>query len=358
MTIANMIAKSSIDLERRSRITALLQAARCLIVGGPDHFEVMSAAKTARVVPAVLEGIEALRTKASVAAASTTDATWASPLANTQLVDAFAETLRDASAFDRLLPDMLRVPPQTKVVAITAGISGAAVDEGAPKPAGRLSASNFDVVMKKSVAFIVITKELMRASSVGALAMLNRELSGAVATVTDTTFIADLTASISTIPSSGATALAVRADMRAALDAVDTGAASRLYWLASSSIAKRLAVIGDASGAPAFPETASGNLGAWPLVISDGVGSGLLILCDAAQIAASALPIELDATDQATIQMDSAPDSPVSGSTNVVPLWSMNQSALRATRYFAVKRLRDTAVAIVSNVTGIGNSPS
>jgi len=146
--------------------------------------------------------------------------------------------------------------------------------------------------------------------------------------------------------------------MRAALDAVDTGSASKLFWVTTSSVAKRLAVIGDSAGGPAFPETREGLLGAWPLVTSDGVGSGLLILIDAAQIAAAALPIELDTTDQATIQMDTAPDSPPTSTSNVVSLWQMNETALRCTRYIAAERLRDTAVAIVSNVTGLGNSPS
>ena len=333
MTIAQRIAQASTDLDRRTRAAGFLQMARCLIVGGTDPYAVQAEAKNSRLTPVVIETLETFA-KASVAAASTTDATWASPLYNTQLADAFGETLRDVSAFDTLLPDMIRVPPATKIAAITAGISGAVIGEGQVKPAGKLSAVSFDVTMKKSVAFVIITKELMKMSGVGALALLRRELTSAVAAVTDTTFIDDLTATISTIPSSGGTALAVRADMRAALDAIDTGSGSRLYWITTSSIAKRLAAIGNSAGAAAFPETADGRLGPWPLVISDGVGSGLLILCDAAQIAASALPIELDASDQASVQLDTTPDSPPSAATNLISLFAINHGALRANSIF------------------------
>lgn len=357
MTIAQRIGQVSVDLDRRARLAGFLQVARCLAVGGTDAFAVQEEAKRSRCMSSVLEALT-VTTKATAAAATTSDATWASPLAATTLADAFGETLRDASAFDRLLPDFIRVPPQTKVAVITAGISGAAVGEGMVKPLGRLSAVSVDITMRKSVAVVVVAKELMKMAGPGALALLQRELTGAVASTTDQTFIDDLTSGLSTIPSSGATALATRADARAALDAVDTGSGSRLYWITTSSIAKRLAVIGDASGAAAFPEVADGRLAGWPLVISDGVGSGLLILCDASQIAAAALPIELDATDQASIQMDTAPDSPPTSSTNLVSFFQMNYGGVRATRYYAVKRLRDTAVAIVSGVTGIGNSPS
>jgi hypothetical protein len=357
-SIADRIGQASVDLERRGRLAGFLQQARCLVVGGLDGFAVQDEARRSRVLPPVVEALSSPFIKATVAAATTTDSTWASPLAGTQLADAFGELLRDVSAFDRLLPDMVRIPPATKVAAITAGISGAVVGEGAPKPAGKLSAVQFEVTMKKSVAFIVISRELMRMSTPGALALLRRELTGAVAAVTDTTFIDDLTSGISTIASAGGTAVQVRYDMRLALDSVDTGSASKLYWLAGSTVAKRLSVIGDSAGGAAFPETAEGRLGAWPLVISDGVGSGLLVLCDASQIAAAALPVELDASDQTSIEMSDTPNSPPTASTNLVSLWQMNQAALRCTRYHGIKRLRDTAVAVISGVTGVGNSPS
>src|SRR5262245_30399222 len=358
MTVMQQLGQASADLDRRGRLGGFLQVARCMIVGRGDPFEVRDHASQSRLTPQVLQGIEALTTRASVAAATTTDSTWAAPLAGQGLADAFAESLRDASALDRLLVDMVRIPPATKVSVVSAGISGATVGEGQVKPAGRLSAQQFDTVMKKSVAFIVVSRELMRASSPGALALLRRELVGAVAAVTDQTFIDDLTSGISTIPSSGGTSLGIRADLRAALDAVDTGSASKLYWITNSSIAKRLAVIGDSAGSAAFPEVERGLLGPWPLVTSDAVGSGLLVLCDASQVAASALPVELDVSDTASIQLDTSPDSPPSATSAFVNLWQLNASALRCTRYFASKRLRDTAVAVVSSFAATGNSPS
>jgi hypothetical protein len=176
--------------------------------------------------------------------------------------------------------------------------------------------------------------------------------------VIDQQFVSDLTNGIATIPSSGGTALAVRADLRAAVNALSLGSTSRLYWLTSPNIAQRLAVIGDSAGAAAFPEVADGRLAGSPLLVSDGVGSGLLIVFDAAQLACSALPVELDVSNEALVQLDTAPDNPPTGTTFLQSAWQLNLAELRATRYSGIKRLRDTAVAIVANVTGIGNSPS
>jgi Phage capsid family len=275
------------------------------------------------------------------------------------LADAFGESLRDATAFDAMLPNMMRVPPMTKVAVVTAGIAGAPVNEAMVKPAGRLSATTVELTMLKSVAFVILSRELMKMASAGSIALLRRELSGAVAAIVDETFISSITSGLSAIPSSGVnSATSVRADLRALADAVDSGSASRLYWVTTSQLQKRFSLLGDSAGSAAFPEVANGMLASWPLLVSDGVPSGVVILADAAQLAASALPIELDSTDAADLQLDTAPDSPPLSTTPYVSLWQENLAALRATRYFAVKRLRDTAVAYASAITGIGNSPN
>jgi hypothetical protein len=51
------------------------------------------------------------------------------------------------------------------------------------------------------------------------------------------------------------------------------------------------------------------------VLASDGV-SGQIIAVDASQIAAAAGIVELDGSGAATVQMDSAPDSPPTAATN------------------------------------------
>jgi hypothetical protein len=50
--------------------------------------------------------------------------------------------------------------------------------------------------------------------------------------------------------------------------------------------------------------------------------------------------------------MDSSPDSPPTSATNVLPLWSLNMSAVLCERWIGVQRLRTGSVASVTN----GNS--
>ena len=131
----------------------------------------------------------------------------------------------------------------------------------------------------------------------GADDLIRRELAAAVATAVDTAFISALTSSITSIPSQGATALGVRQDLRALVDSVNTGARSRLYLLANSTIAKRIAVLGDSGGAQAFPganASTGGLVAGIPMVITDGISSNDLILVDASQVAASSAIIEFD----------------------------------------------------------------
>jgi HK97 family phage major capsid protein len=291
-----------------------------------------------------------------------TDSTWGGPLApaQTPLAEAFVASLRDIAAFDALLPNMLRLPVNTRIAIVTAGAAGSVVNEGQVKPTSQLALANADLVPVKAVCFVVVTRELMEIGGPGADALMRRELSGAVASTVDTAFVSALTVGLTPIPSAGGTALGVRADLRALVDAVDTGAGSKLYFLTTSFVAKRLAVLGDAAGGPAFPTvnaSSGGNIGGIPIVISDGVPSANLVLVDAAQIAAASNVIELDKSDTATLNLDNLP-SPPTASTPYISLFSQNMTALRATRYFAVKRLRDTAVAVVSNVTATGNSPA
>ena len=52
----------------------------------------------------------------------------------------------------------------------------------------------------------------------------------------------------------------------------------------------------------------------------------------------------IDVSREASLQMDSAPDSPVSATTVTVSLWQMNCVGLRAERFISWKRVHAQAV--------------
>ena len=61
--------------------------------------------------------------------------------------------------------------------------------------------------------------------------------------------------------------------------------------------------------------------------------------------------VVIDASNQASVNMDSAPDSPPTGSTILVSLWQMNMTGLRAERWINWLKRRSTAVGYISNAS-------
>jgi HK97 family phage major capsid protein len=360
-SIPARIAAAQESVDRNLRAGEFLQIARALICSRSDGEAERILAKAP-----VRESVrQALTERAAVPAGVTYDTTWAGSLVSYQQAsEGFSESLRNVSAFDRVLSDgaFLRVPPVTAVSVTTAGATAYTVNEAAPKGASQLSFTSVQLQMSKIVSFIYLSQELMRAGGVGPIRLLQRELSAAVAVQSDSFFLSQLLSGLTAVPSSGGTsAVAVRTDLRYLMDAVSFGANARLFYIAPPTICKRLSVIGDDVGGKAFEGTlpiGASLLDGLPLLCTDAATAGTLTLLDASQVAVSVGIIELDRSDAALLQVDTAPDSPPTASTPYVSLWPENKSALRATRYLSVQRLRTTAAASVSGITGIGDSPS
>jgi HK97 family phage major capsid protein len=249
----------------------------------------------------------------------------------------------------------------TTVAITTAGASAASVNEVNTKPASVMSFTSVELAMQKIACFVVVSSELMRAAGVGPTALLSRELRLALAVTTDSYFISQLTTGLTAIPSSGGiNALAVRQDLRVLMDAVSFGSNARLYYIAPPQICKRLSVLGDSAGARVFPDATpvGGQIDNVPLLCSDAATASSLLLFDATQVSVSAGEITLDRSNVASLQLDNVGDSPPTASTVYQNMWQANQSALRAERFLSAQRLRTTAAASISGITGIGNSPS
>jgi len=69
---------------------------------------------------------------------------------------------------------------------------------------------------------------------------------------------------------------------------------------------------------------------------------GEILLADDGQVV-------VDASNQASVNMDSAPDSPPTASTNMVSLWQMNMTGIRAERWINWLKRRSTAVQYIQN---------
>jgi hypothetical protein len=297
--------------------------------------------------------------RAAVGVGSTTDTTFAEPLAAYQvLAGAFAESLKNFGVFDAMLPFMRRVPLHSRVGMSTTGFTASTVAQHHPKPITKLSMTATTLDEKKAAAICVLTEELMRFSMM-AVTNFQTELQNALAVETDETFIEILTSGATSFGSSGVTAEHVRNDLRAALGSITTGARSKLYLLMPSGLAKVLAVLYDENGGAAFPtmRVNGGDITGMTVIVSDGVPSSSIILADATQIAAASDTITLTSSNETTLQMDTTPDSPPTASTAYVNLWQMNWRALRAERWFGATKLSTTGVCVITSVNWVGGSP-
>jgi Phage capsid family len=88
-----------------------------------------------------------------------------------------------------------------------------------------------------------------------------------------------------------------------------------------------------------IPATGGSPTDGYPLIF---VVADEILLADDGQVT-------IDASREASLQMDSAPDSPPTASTNMLSLWQLNQIGLKAERFITWARRRSTAVAWIQN---------
>jgi HK97 family phage major capsid protein len=242
------------------------------------------------------------------------------------------------------------------------------VGEGYVKPAGALAFDNITFAHSKIAGLVVLSQELARLSDPACEAVIRSDLAAAVAQFTDAAFLdptraatdispASITNGALEIISTGDTAAAIESDLKLLLASVAEG--SNLvspYLIMKPTTALALATVRDATGDRLFPllGVSGGSIWGVPVLTSpnvpgsnDSPGDHLVIALDASEILLADAGVELSSSDQATVQMDTAPDSPATASTNLVSLWQHDLLGIIAVRYVRWARRRDTAVAFL-----------
>jgi hypothetical protein len=293
--------------------------------------------------------------KSAVVAGSIADPAWAGVWADYDAVAAaWLDSIRSQSAFDTMLPSMIQVPLRTRVGITTTGATGYVRGEGgSPRRLSRMDLGAAGLDALSAVAWITVTRDLSKFAGPTGAALFDRELKAAVAAVTDQAFIAVLIDGITPTPSSGETTAAVRGDLATALAGIDADFRSKFFVLTTSEIAKSWATSCTESGAAAFPDMGpnGGTICKMPAIVSSGVPDGYVIVVDAAGIAAASENIELKVLHHATVDVGSPPDSPPTAATVLVSLYQENLVGLAAERYFGVRRMRTSAVGVISDVS-------
>ena len=345
MTIAQQIGERSENLAKRKSRGAFLKF--CFLVAKyGSAYQARAHLDAERVTPRVREIVQ----KAAIPPADLTS--WAAISDYQNISTAFLESLRSLSVFDACLADgMVRAPLRSRGFSITTGISGSAPNELAVKPISSLVLAQQLHEPKKAVATVVVTKELL--SVAGSQQLFSSELQKGVVAATDSNFITALIAATTPVASGGSTLAQIAVDLEVLLSNVTTHQGSRLYFVTSPTNLKGIIAKASAVGQPAFPNLGPMGGELWPgvtVIPSDSISANASLLFDATAIVGNSEGIIPGRSEQGTIQMESAPDSPPTGATTVISLWQNDLVALRMERFFGFTIMRTSGVASLSGV--------
>lgn len=311
--------------------------------------------------------------KTAVAVGTSVGTTWAQPLVEyQQMADEFIDWLRPQTIIGRI-PNLRRVPFNISVPRQTSGGSASWVGEGAPKPVTAFAFDNVTMRFTKLASISVITQELARFSSPNADLLIRDQLAKAIIQQGDADFVdpsntgttdvkpASITATSTAIPSTGNDEASVRADIRALFApfiAANLTPANGV-WIMSATTALSLSLMVNALGQPSFPgiTMSGGTFWGMPVIVSEtaalagATSGGLVILANASDILlADDGQVTVDASDQASLQMDDDPTNPVVAATVLISLWQQNLLGIRAERFINWTKSRPASVQYLSDV--------
>lgn len=319
--------------------------------------------------------------KATVAGATTANATWAGPLVeyNTFAGD-FVEYLRPATIIGKFgtngIPSLRNVPFNVRIIGQTSGGSAYWVGQGAPKPLTKFDFNATQLGFSKVAAIAVLSDELVRFSSPSADALVRDALRDAVVERIDIDFVdpdksavanvspASITNGATAVASSGSTLDAVNADVQALMGEFISANINLQngVWIMSAATALALSLMRDALGRVAFPDINmnGGRFAGLPVIVSQYVSNTTagahVILVSASDIwLADDGTVQIDASREASLQMLDNPTNNIDGTaTAMVSMFQTNSVAIRAERFinWARRRNTDEAKAVVY-LTGV-----
>jgi HK97 family phage major capsid protein/HK97 family phage prohead protease len=298
--------------------------------------------------------------KAAVAAGTTTDATWAGPLAPIKpLTDEFIAFLRPATILGKI-PDFMKVPFNVSVGAQTGGGTYAWVGQGAPKPVGKLAFTTVTLGITKCAGIIVITEELARNSTPDAEAVIRRDMINGIAQFLDSEFIdptkaavagvspGSVTNGVTPITTAGTSPANARTDIQAlanAMAAANISSAGAILVMSETN-ASALTNALNPLGQQLFPGMAQsgGTIMGYRAITSQIAGTTVAMMKPDQILYADDGGVTIDVSREASLQMDSAPMAVPDATVVLTSLWQMNYVGLRAERFINWKKARTGVV--------------
>jgi HK97 family phage major capsid protein len=319
--------------------------------------------------------VPAMIIRSAVAAGSTTNSTWASALAEYRIAASeFIEALRPLTLLGRM-SGFRRAPLRVKIPRATAGSSVGWVGESKPILVSRLALDTVTLDNYKIAGIVASTIELVKLSTPAADGLVRADLLAAVASLQDRALLdpdaaevaevspASITYDATQIASTGSSVVQITADLQSLFEVLVLAGINMTspYFITDPRVAFKLAMKRNTDGTLAFPGMGvrGGEVGGVPVLVTGNSPEsadspptgGSIVLLDAAElIVCDTNEIMLDMSTQASIQLDTAPDSPPTASTNLVSLWQNNLAAWKVVRPINWKMRRDGAVAVLTGV--------
>jgi HK97 family phage major capsid protein/HK97 family phage prohead protease len=308
--------------------------------------------------------------KAAVSAGTTTDSTWAGPLAQyTNLASEFVEYLRPMTIIGRI-PGMRRVPFLAKFPRQTGAAVSNWVGQAKPKPATSLSFDSLTLDPLKVAGIVPISMELMRLSSPSAEAIIRDDLAGSIAQLVDHDFIdpekaasanvspASITNGVTGVSATGTAYSNLKADVKSIMDNFMAANIVPDTVVMHQRTALSLSLMETSLGNPQFPGLTmnGGNFLGMNTISSTNIDytedspqeGDLIVFLRAQDIAlADDGGVEVDVSTEASIEMSTAPTDPVTSSTVLVSLWQQNLVGIRAERMVNWVKRRSAAVQYI-----------
>jgi HK97 family phage major capsid protein/HK97 family phage prohead protease len=298
--------------------------------------------------------------KAAVAAGTTTDATWAGPLAPIRpLANEFMTLLRPATLLGKI-PGLRVVPFNVSIPVQTGGGTYKWVGQGAPKPVGSLAFATVVITITKCAGIIVITDELARNSTPAAEEIIKQDMINGIAQFLDVQFTdpaqapvanvspGSITNGVTPITSAGTTPANARTDIQALINAMTAANISTAgaVLLMSETNAAVLSFALNALGQPLFPDMdmTGGTAMGIKVITSQSCGNNVILLAPVTVLYADDGGVTIDVSTEASLQMDNAPMNPADATVVMTSLWQNNYVGLRAERYINWKRGRPNGV--------------
>jgi len=299
----------------------------------------------------------ALYVKAAVAPGTSTAAGWAAELVGA--TTEFIALMWPKTAIGQI-QGMLKVPWGIKVPAQTGGGTYNWVGEGKPKPVTALAFTSQILPIAKVAGIIVMSKELVMSSSPSAEELARDSMIKGITKFVDQQFIDPTVAAVANVnPASitnGVTPIASvgpLSDIVAIANAFTAAGVplEGLTYIMSPNNALVLSFQRESTGALRFPGMSAdgGSVSGLKIVTSAAAGNNVIGLIPQLILYNDEGGITVDVSQEASLQMDSAPASPADATTVFVSLWQNNFIGLRAEWFISWLKANANAVKYVNN---------